>query len=33
MKETAFNLNLPVLKAGFRKPHCQPQRISPVGFD
>jgi len=33
MKETAFNLHLPVIKAGFRKSHPHLQRTSPLGCE
>jgi hypothetical protein len=33
MKELAFNLHLPLLKAGFRKFHPRLQRTSPLEFE
>lgn len=33
MKETGFNLHLPVIKAGFRKSHRHSQRTSPLGCE
>lgn len=33
MKETAFNLHWPVLKADFQKFHAVPQRNLPLGYE
>jgi hypothetical protein len=33
MNETAFNLHLPLIKAGFRKSHSHLQRTSPLGCE